>query len=961
MEPDVGAGSTTAPKRHLQRPDDCSDGSPNLKVNAVSADGPEDTTWLCKPCTNLNLAQFDPATVDPKARLPPQEFLPDMTGHFFDLDHILDHKSRCRFCGFLFEALCRDVNDPLRTSGSTSIRNDSRLDITDQPKFPFGIKFAEWASRHQAARRNDPRRRPRPFGYTDLDQDLPSATDGSKSNSRSEAQMESEANGNSAGFYSEAIKNNKLDSPREQEPWSVYHKDNISEAIVFDKMREEGVPAALWIIVYGINHPLCCIMDVKLYGASRSTVGDILLFSQFRLRVASPEYSINERLNYGRVIDKTYINLEHCQQWLNRCLVEHADVCPSPGWAITLESPESIRLIDVERLALVEATGDDCDYAALSYVWGAPKHVAQALTLESSNAKLLVTEGSLDHRVGKTIEAAIHITRKLGLRYLWADRLCIEQDNAAEKHQQIAQMDRIYGSAVVTIVAASGEHLDAGIEGVSMPRSADQLYREIIPESRITVLLPIPPQRDLFPWNDRAWTLQERMLSKRHLIFHDGTVDFHCRCGLWHEDMPTDDTGFVPPFLTSIGLSDTWLRCAVDERRQADFGPRLLRGGLLSEYIKVVEQYTARQMTNAADAISAVAGLLKLAITDQQPEGAKRPLLSGLPQEFFDQAVLWQPNMGENVRLRLRTVVDESGAAEFPSWSWAGWEAVRDERGRVSRGGMRYEYTFQIRVNDQGVARKTIPEYDDTWLGERLQGGAEERMRPLLKWYAAVEAGAPLLTPALDGAAHDGHANTSEAPSSSGSVKLVPINGTGDGLILNDGVNMSNWQAAIDEVMEHMDQEVPSLPEDVATKLKPGRHLVFRTQTAQFRLGETSPRIDELWITEFDVPPRPVMQARSRVRETSILDEHGVVVGRVVLPDPDTYQSSQRMYDFILISESQFFGDEKTFEVGKYKLLNVMVIEWMDARPFARRLALGKVSKDAWRAARTGEELVVLG
>lgn len=46
-------------------------------------------------------------------------------------------------------------------------------------------------------------------------------------------------------------------------------------------------------------------------------------------------------------------------------------------------------------------------------------------------------------------------------RYLWVDRYCIDQDDVAEKKEQIAQMDRIYRGAELTIIAA-GTTMDWG-------------------------------------------------------------------------------------------------------------------------------------------------------------------------------------------------------------------------------------------------------------------------------------------------------------------------------------------------------------------------------------------------------------------------------------------------------------------------------------------------------------------
>ena len=67
-----------------------------------------------------------------------------------------------------------------------------------------------------------------------------------------------------------------------------------------------------------------------------------------------------------------------------------------------------------------------------------------------------------------TIQDAIIVTRKLGLRYLWVDALCIFQDSTSDKDAEIAKMDQIYQNARLTISAASAEKCQ---DGFLAPRS----------------------------------------------------------------------------------------------------------------------------------------------------------------------------------------------------------------------------------------------------------------------------------------------------------------------------------------------------------------------------------------------------------------------------------------------------------------------------------------------------------
>jgi Heterokaryon incompatibility protein (HET) len=48
---------------------------------------------------------------------------------------------------------------------------------------------------------------------------------------------------------------------------------------------------------------------------------------------------------------------------------------------------------------------------------------------------------------------AVRVTKTLGLRYLWIDRLCIVQDDEEDWARESSQMCNIYEGAVLTISA----------------------------------------------------------------------------------------------------------------------------------------------------------------------------------------------------------------------------------------------------------------------------------------------------------------------------------------------------------------------------------------------------------------------------------------------------------------------------------------------------------------------------
>ncbi|EHK50536.1 hypothetical protein TRIATDRAFT_210872, partial [Trichoderma atroviride IMI 206040] len=115
-------------------------------------------------------------------------------------------------------------------------------------------------------------------------------------------------------------------------------------------------------------------------------------------------------------------------------------------------------MISLDDYRLVE-TACPLSYAALSYVWG-PAAVFKTIR---DNIDMLMQPGGLPvSSFPKSIRDAMVLAKELGFRYIWVDSLCIIQDSAEDKVQQLRMMDCIYSRASLTIVAAAGSHADAG-------------------------------------------------------------------------------------------------------------------------------------------------------------------------------------------------------------------------------------------------------------------------------------------------------------------------------------------------------------------------------------------------------------------------------------------------------------------------------------------------------------------
>ncbi|PMD37141.1 HET-domain-containing protein, partial [Hyaloscypha variabilis F] len=176
---------------------------------------------------------------------------------------------------------------------------------------------------------------------------------------------------------------------------------------------------------------------------------------------------------------------------------------------------EEIRLIEIESRKVVEYPGPECEYVALSYVWGG---------VTQGNYKL----GNTLQTLPKTLEDALLFTRRLGKRYVWIDSVCIDQSDEKDKANQIDRMWSIYRGAWITIIALSGTSANSGFSRFSRETYFPQLCCRIKGKTLIGLMPTLSQQIWKSPWGRRAWTLQEGLLSPRCLYVSDHQIYFDC-------------------------------------------------------------------------------------------------------------------------------------------------------------------------------------------------------------------------------------------------------------------------------------------------------------------------------------------------------------------------------------------------------------------------------------------------
>jgi len=351
------------------------------------------------------------------------------------------------------------------------------------------------------------------------------------------------------------------------------------------------------------------------------------------------------------------------KQWKYLCDKHHGKKCTT-----IFQMPERItpRLIDVQQRCLVDASKDDT-WICLSYVWGQ----ARTLRLSKSNAADLYKPGSLTPtNLPNIVEDAVRVSTGLGERYLWVDALCIIQDDDQDKARFVSRMDSIYACATVVIVAATCVDSNSMLPGVrSGTRQSEpspfviqgiSLVQSLDPVDGIGIDLRTGRSGAYLGttiWDTRAWTLQERFLASRCLVFTDEQIFWECEETFCCEDSFREIPYIIRnPRRTSLCGGELDLVWSTD-------------GPVFDHYYRtLLEEYSCRAMTNESDGLNAFSGIIRAFESTRHEQ-----FYCGLPCAYLESALAWGHPFEHKLKRRQ---------GDFPSWSWTGW--VGDGTGKLN-------------------------------------------------------------------------------------------------------------------------------------------------------------------------------------------------------------------------------------------------------------------------------------
>ncbi|KAI0906731.1 heterokaryon incompatibility protein-domain-containing protein [Ustulina deusta] len=355
---------------------------------------------------------------------------------------------------------------------------------------------------------------------------------------------------------------------------------------------------------------------------------------------------------------------EILRQWIEDCDNNHPGCHLESTGASAIRVPT--RLIDVGEkdspdIHLIETEDSQRNqvqqykYIALSHPWGdGAKHKHYCTTPKNIN----------DHKAGihtdtlpDTFKNAIHVTRELGVRYLWIDSLCIVQGKDGDFNDEATHMDTVFSTAYCVIAATRARGSSSGFLNARPDRIVVRLERP--GEGPFYICESIDDfQRDVIegPLNKRGWVFQERALARRTIYFAENQNYWECGEGVRCETltrMRNNQAAFLgDPRFPKVAADSS-------------------KGARIRLYEHFYKQYSRLEFTKIYDRPLAIAGLEQRLIRAFETEGGY-----GVFARYFRRGLLWQRDVNLEPQAMKPIQFPESQKYQVPSWSWMAYEGA---------------------------------------------------------------------------------------------------------------------------------------------------------------------------------------------------------------------------------------------------------------------------------------------
>ncbi|RSL69539.1 hypothetical protein CEP53_002157 [Fusarium sp. AF-6] len=361
--------------------------------------------------------------------------------------------------------------------------------------------------------------------------------------------------------------------------------------------------------------------------------------------------------------------LQDCDKNHEHCSLEHEHRLPTRLIDLgSLECP-TLRLVETRH----GEVAPNSRYIALSHRWGdTNKHRPFCTRLKDTSGRGHDLESFKKiipfDQVPQTFRDAIETTRRLGVRYLWIDSLCIIQGDDGDFGTEAKRMEDVFSCAYCVIAASRASNQ---LEGFLKERPkrrflathqsglagghGDPLYIcEAIDDFGRHVL-----DGDL---NRRGWVLQERALARRTVYFAETQTYFECGQGVRCETL-TKTQNNLADFLGDARFPDKAFRASS-------------RGLKIRYFQDLYRRYSKLEFSHIQDRPVAIAGLEDRLRRAYGSKGGFGIFDDGPGHGLLHRSLLWQRSTDEEALEPIDFSRHPERAA--PTWSWMAFRGAID-------------------------------------------------------------------------------------------------------------------------------------------------------------------------------------------------------------------------------------------------------------------------------------------
>ena len=228
------------------------------------------------------------------------------------------------------------------------------------------------------------------------------------------------------------------------------------------------------------------------------------------------------------------------RHWINDCIENHRSCNENHHAHCPTRLLDLVRFWSSDDIVLTEREEDPDEhipYTTLSHCWGAPPSkplTTNLADIASRKSRIPFNELPL------TFGDAVTTTRKLNIPYLWIDSLCIIQDSLSDWEKESGRMAMVYAGSVCTLSVLGSKDSNGGFFRGPGERSDCVFRHGLTFASQCIRVFPSEPNSWVLDGllMDRAWTLQERELSKRILHFSRDELLWECGTLRASADLP---------------------------------------------------------------------------------------------------------------------------------------------------------------------------------------------------------------------------------------------------------------------------------------------------------------------------------------------------------------------------------------------------------------------------------------